>query len=88
MSSLRRSLSRTAAWLEADNARSERQLSARPVWWHAGKVVFGTLCIVRAGGLALYASGLGSYALAAVFLAGGLGLAGEGMIMLLRSRQA
>jgi hypothetical protein len=83
VSSPRNPLIRAAAWLESQNALSEQRLKDRPAWWHAAKVVFGTLCLIRAAGLAVHGTGLASAAFAFFFLAAGLVLASEGVTMLL-----
>lgn len=84
MSSPRNPLTRAAHWLESQNALSERRLKERPAWWHAAKVVFGTLCLIRSAGLAVHGTGLASAAFAFFFFAAGLILASEGVTMLLR----
>lgn len=86
MSSLQDTLNRAGAWIERENARSDAKLKTRPDWWHAGKIAFGLACICRAGALVIHAASIASYALAVLFLSGGLYLILEGKAMLRQRR--
>lgn len=86
MPSLQDTLNRAGAWIERENARSDTKLKTRPGWWHAGKIAFGLACICRAGALVVHATSIASYALAVLFLSGGLYLVYEGKAMLRQRR--
>ena len=82
MSSLQDTLNRVVAWIERDNARSDAKLKTRPDWWHVGKIAFGLACVARSVTLVVHATSIASYALAVLFLSGGLYLILEGKAML------
>lgn len=86
MPSLQDTLNRAGAWIERENARSDAKLKTRPDWWHVGKIAFGLACVARSLTLVVHAAGVASYALAVLFLSGGLYLIYEGEAMLRRRR--
>lgn len=86
MSSMQSNLDRAGAWLERQNARDDKVAKGRPAWWNVGKIVFGALCFGRSISLAMHATGIGGYALALLFLTGGIYLAYEGATLLWRRR--
>ena len=71
-------LDRLEAWFDFQNAREEERSQQRPSWWHAGKIVFGVLCLGKSIALAAKAMGVGGYALAFLFLIAGFSLAIDG----------
>jgi hypothetical protein len=77
-------LAKVDAWLDRETARQNVIIKLRPTWWHAGKLVLGLLLVARSVGLALYASGPGSFALACLLVAGGIAFVFEGGQMLWR----
>ena len=87
MNSLHTKIDRATAWIERENARSDKALRSRPDWWHIGKILFGILFVMRSVAIALNAQGLGRYALASLWLIGGAYLAYEGF-KALRARRA
>lgn len=74
---------RLEAWFDYQNATHDVRARKCPSWWHAGKIIFGTICVGKSIGLATKATGFGGYALAAFFLIAGLILTVEGTRMLL-----
>lgn len=85
---LQETLNRAGAWLEQENARSDAKLKTRPGWWHVGKIAFGAACVCRSVALVVHATSIASYALAVLFLSGGLYLIYEGKAMLRRRSEA
>jgi hypothetical protein len=77
-------LAKVDAWLDRETARQNTIIKLRPAWWHAGKVLLGLLLIARSLGLAIDASGPGSFALAFLLVAGGTAFVFEGGQMLWR----
>ena len=75
-------LARVESWLDRQNAQHDAIIKSRPAWWHAGKIVLGALFVAKSVFLGLNATGLGRYALALLFLAGGASLIYEGAKML------
>lgn len=78
MSSAHGKLDRIEAWFDFENALQDEKMKVRPNWWHAGKLVFGVLVLVKAFAFAITATGIGDYSLAIVLFVGGLALSIEG----------
>jgi hypothetical protein len=76
-------LDRLEAWFDYQNARHDERGRQRASWWHAAKIVFGVLCLGKSIALATKATGIGGYALAALFVIAGLTLTIEGATILL-----
>lgn len=77
---------RLIAWCDRQNARDDEVQRARPSYWHVGKIVMGVLFIVKGAAYAVTATGVGGFALAALFAGGGSMFAYDG-IKMLRERQ-
>ncbi len=71
-------MSAIQSWIERDDAKRAEELKTRATSWFVLRAFFGLLILVKAAHFALTATGMGGYALAALFTAGGLAWLVEG----------
>jgi len=71
-------MSAVQSWIERDDAKRAEDLKTRMTSWFVFRVFSGLLFLVKGAHFALTASGIGGYALAGLFAAGGLAWLVEG----------
>jgi hypothetical protein len=71
-------MSAIQSWIEGDDAKRAEALKTKTTSWFVLQVLFGLLFLGKAVHFALTATGIGGYALAALFTAGGAAWLVEG----------